>query len=41
MQLFAHNQLTEAADLSGWIRGKPEEAEEEGDPVRGLAALLT
>jgi hypothetical protein len=37
MQIFAPNQWTEAAKLCGWIREKLEEAEEEGDPVRGPA----
>ena len=37
MQLFASNQWTEAAEPCSWIRGKLEEAEEEGKPVRGLA----
>ena len=33
MQIFAPNQWTEAADSHGWIRGKLEEWEQEGDPV--------
>ena len=35
MQIFAPNQWTEAADPCGWIRGKVEEAEEEGNLVGG------
>jgi hypothetical protein len=33
MQTFTPKQWTEAADPCGWIRGKLEEAEEEGDSV--------
>jgi hypothetical protein len=37
MQIFERNQWTEAADSYFWIREKLEDAEEEGDPVGGLA----
>jgi hypothetical protein len=40
MQIFAPSQWTEAADPSGWIRGKLEEAEEKGNPV-GRPAVST
>jgi hypothetical protein len=40
MQIFTPNQWTEAADLCGWIRGKLEEAEEEGNPVGGPAVSI-
>jgi hypothetical protein len=40
MQLFVHNQLTEAADPCGWIRERLEEAEEEGNPVGGPAVSI-
>jgi hypothetical protein len=33
VQLFTRNQLKEAADPSGSMREKLEEAEEEGNPV--------
>jgi hypothetical protein len=37
MQIFAPNQCTEAADPCGSIRERLEEAEEESDPVGGIA----
>jgi len=37
MQICAPNQCTEAADPSGWIRKKLEEAKEEGNLVGGPA----
>ena len=40
MQIFTPNQWTEAVDPCGWIREKLEEAEEEGDPVRGPAVSI-
>jgi len=40
MQICAPNQWTEAADPSGWIREKLEEAEEEGNPVGGPAVSI-
>jgi hypothetical protein len=40
MQIFAPKQWTEAAYSCGWIRGKLEEAEEEGDPVGGPAVSI-
>jgi hypothetical protein len=40
MQVIAPNQWTEAADPCSWIRGKLEEAEEEGDPVGGPAVSI-
>jgi len=40
IQICAPKQWTEAADPCGWIRGKPEEAEEEGDPI-GKPAVST
>ena len=40
MQIFTLNQGTEAADPCGRIKGKLEEAEEEGDPVRGPAVSI-
>jgi len=40
MQICAPNQWTEAADPSGLIRGKLEEAEEEGNPVEGPAVSI-
>jgi len=40
MQICAPNQWTEAAEPSGWIKEKLEEAEEEGNPVRGLAVSI-
>ena len=39
-QIFTPNQWTEAADLCGWIRGKLEDDEEEGDPVGGPAVSI-
>jgi len=39
MQICAPNQWTEAADPSGWIRGKLEAAEEEGDNSVGAPAV--
>ena len=38
MQVFTYNQWTEAGDLSGWVREKLEEAEEEGSPIVRPAA---
>jgi hypothetical protein len=32
--------LTEATDPCDWIRGKLEEAEEEGDPIGGPAVSI-
>jgi hypothetical protein len=40
MQIFTLNQWTEAADPCDWIWEKLEEAEEEGDPVGGLASSI-
>jgi hypothetical protein len=40
MQIFAPDQWTEADDPCGQIREKLEEAEEEGDPVGGLAVSI-
>jgi hypothetical protein len=40
MQIFASNQWTEAADPCSWIRGKLEEAEEEGNFVLGQAVSI-
>jgi hypothetical protein len=40
LQIFAPNQWTEAADPCGWIRGKLEEAEGEGDLVGGPAVSI-
>jgi hypothetical protein len=34
MQIYSPNQWTEAADPCGLVRGKLEEAEEEGDRIR-------
>jgi hypothetical protein len=40
MQIFAPNPLFETADPYGWIRERLEEAEEEGNPVGGLAVSI-
>jgi hypothetical protein len=40
MHIFAPNQWTEAADSCGWIRGKLEEAEGEGNPAGGPAVSV-
>ena len=40
MQVFAPNQCTEATDLSGSIRERQEEAEEEDNPVGELAVSI-
>jgi hypothetical protein len=40
MQIFAPNPWTETADPFGWIRGKLEEAEEEGNPAGGPAVSI-
>ena len=40
MQIFAPNQWIEAMDSCGWIGGKMEEVEEEGDPVGGQAVSI-
>jgi hypothetical protein len=40
MEIFVLNQWTEAADPCGWIRGKLEESEEEGNPVVGAAISI-
>jgi hypothetical protein len=40
MQIFVPNQWTEAADSCGCIRKRLEEAEKEGDPVRGPALSI-
>jgi hypothetical protein len=36
-QIFTPKQWAKAADPCSWIREKLEEAEEEGDPVKGPA----
>jgi hypothetical protein len=40
MQVFVRNQWTEADDPCGWIRGKVEEAEAEGNPVTAPAVSI-
>jgi len=40
MQIFALNQWNEAADPSGWIREKLEEAKEEANPIGGPAVSI-
>jgi hypothetical protein len=40
MQIFVSNQWTEAADPCGWVRGKLEAAEEEGETVGGPAVSI-